>query len=721
MRTKSPSAGPSLPASPDEIDIRAIGAAVRRHAGKLALAALAAGLMAFAATLTMTPKFASQAQIEVISKGVGNPFETRREGGPQLENVAVRMDKEAIGTHVRGMLSTDLALKVAADLELAKNPEFNRAVAAPGLTRRLFGSLLTNARETDEDRVLKSYFEAVKIYQLKDTRGIMIDFLSTDPKLSAQAANRIAERYRDTLSERSVLESSDARAKLGPQIMKLAQEVADAEAAVTRFRGQSNIFDGGRDRTGLNEQQLAELTADLTRAASSRADAEARAREARSIAQRGGGETLADVQKSQLVPRLVEQRVRVERQISELSATLLPAHPRMKQLHADLDGLNLQIDGEVDKIVQGLEREAKVAQLREDGVRTRIDEAKRRVVEAGGDDVKLRALESVAKSKRAEFERLQGQLESARTTSDALAVPVEIQIISRARPAIDKASPKTGMMVAMAAVATFLLGLACVVLHALFTGARSQGTERSDTRTPPSTPQPASAATAWLAANRRQPQLGSTAEIARYLVDKAERRSGFRTVVAPQSIEGAVGDFPLDLARQISLLKRQVILMDWSLDGVGVSRELGVVPRAGVGEVLAGKASFEDVIVPLPGSAAHVIAAGTGLIEPAGSIDRDRVNMLLDALDEVYDHIIITGGYAPLRELFTTIEGCIDAGVVLTTPQASVAASDFLGFHVADLDVIRCAYDPGEEGNAINLGGVKPGLMLAGPPRGASA
>jgi succinoglycan biosynthesis transport protein ExoP len=55
--------------------------------------------------------------------------------------------------------------------------------------------------------------------------------------------------------------------------------------------------------------------------------------------------------------------VRVERQIAEVSATLLPGHPRMKQLNADFAGRNGQIKSEVDKIVDGLEREAKVAAL----------------------------------------------------------------------------------------------------------------------------------------------------------------------------------------------------------------------------------------------------------------------------------------------------------------------------------------------------------------------
>jgi uncharacterized protein involved in exopolysaccharide biosynthesis len=301
----------------------------------------------------------------------------------------------------------------------------------------------------------------------------MIEFRSEDPKLAAELANGLAELYRDNLSQRLVAESRDARDKLEPQIRKLAEEVAQAEAEVTRFRGQANIFDGGREKTGLNEQQLGELTAELTKTATARAEAEARARAARESLARGTAEVLPDVQKSSRVPRLVEQRVRVERQLAELSAMLLPAHPRMKQLNAELMGLNRQIRSEVAKIVDGLAREAKVAGLREEGIRTRIEEAKKRVVGAGADDVKVRALESLAKSKRSEFERLQMQLEAARTTSDASAVPIEVQIVSRARPSSEKAWPRTGMITLLAMTATLLLGLAFVVTRELFAMARS--------------------------------------------------------------------------------------------------------------------------------------------------------------------------------------------------------------------------------------------------------
>lgn len=694
MSSRHPEAASRLPASPDDIDIAAIGAAIKRHALKLVCASVLAGTAAFAITKVMVPKYMSQAQIEIISKGVGNPFEQRRESGSAPDNVTVRMDKEAIGTHVRGLMSTDLALKVARDLELAKLPEFNSALREPGFLKRYLGFLASsNPRETDEDRVLKSYTEAMRAYQVKETRGIVVEFTSTDPELAGRAANRIVELYRDALSQRAVSETNDARAKLGPQILKLAGEVAEAEAEVTRFRGQSNIFEAGRERTGLNEQQLTELTADLTRVASFRAEAEARAREARDIAKRGYGETLADVQKSQLVPRLVEQRVRVERQVSELSASLLPGHPRMKQLQADLASLNSQVNAEVDKIVQGLEREAKVSALREEGIRRRLDEAKRRVIDAGGDDVKVRALESIAKSKRAEFERLQAQAEAARSTSDANAVPGEVQLISRARPSHEKASPKAVMIVSMASFATFLVGLSIVIVHALFSGARAAASGSSLAHTTHGfTPmRPNFPALPSVPVTLRAVRTTATLEdMARLLVEKAQHRSGFRSMVSAAHARGGVHRVPVLLARQLSRLNRQVILLDCSRDGAGISAgEPAPRPRRGLADVLAGTATFEDVITPLPGTSVHMIAAGGAMGEAAAAVDRDRINMLLDALDEVYDHIVITGDWHDLRDLFKTIQGCIDAGIVVSTPDMESAGGDFLGYQVNDLDVVH--------------------------------
>jgi MinD-like ATPase involved in chromosome partitioning or flagellar assembly len=177
--------------------------------------------------------------------------------------------------------------------------------------------------------------------------------------------------------------------------------------------------------------------------------------------------------------------------------------------------------------------------------------------------------------------------------------------------------------------------------------------------------------------------------------------------VVGEAAETDAGTMAIELARQLARVGRQVILLDWSLDGVGLGPELGVSPTLGITDVLSGRASFEDAIARLTGSQVHVISAGSSVARTAAAKDKDRVNMLLDALDDAYDHVVITGGREAMRDLFTTIDGRIDAGVVIADGEGSAAPGNFLGFNVADLEVIR--YEPAardqHEARVLTVGG----------------
>jgi hypothetical protein len=104
-------------------------------------------------------------------------------------------------------------------------------------------------------------------------------------------------------------------------------------------------------------------------------------------------------------------------------------------------------------------------------------------------------------------------------------------------------------------------------------------------------------------------------------------------------------------------------------------------------------AGFGDIIQRLPGTGAHAIASGGAMHQPETDIDPDHLNLVLDALDEAYDHIVIVGRHDEARRLFEGIEGRFDAGVVIVphgrTQFPENRPGTFLGFEVADIDVIR--------------------------------
>ncbi len=344
------------PASPDEIQMSSVFDALKRSARWLLLLSVLLGAATFGVLSMMAPRYQSEAELAIVAKGASSTFSDPRSmsAGPDL--VTTRMDKEAINTHVRAMQSPELLEQIASDLKLSQRREFNSALGPADpldAILRLVGIGGPRSGESERDRVLAAFRSRLEVYSAKESRFIGVRMTSIDPVLAARIANAIAENYRASLAEQGVSEIDDLQTVLQAKIDKLSTEVANAETGVDRYRGQIDGFSGGAQNTGLNDQQMSDLTAELTRAKAARGEAEARAQSAREMMKAGTADALADVQKSPLIQNLVQQRIRIERQISELSATLLPGHPRMRQLNADLSGLKLQINAEVSKIVSG--------------------------------------------------------------------------------------------------------------------------------------------------------------------------------------------------------------------------------------------------------------------------------------------------------------------------------------------------------------------------------
>lgn len=680
-------------ASPDDIDISAIWRALRRSLPRLIALSLAVGIGAFAILSTLTPRYTSEAQIQVVAP--------KEPGDRSAEAVASRLDKEAINTHLRALLSPDLAVQIIAAEHLADKPEFNSALQPPSQISRILNALDLGGQneESEQERVLKAYFKRLEVYSPKESRVIGIRFTSSDPKLAADVANRIAQTYRSSLATRSLSETDDVQQALQPKIDKLQKEVSDAEAAVERFRGQANIFKGGPNNTGLDQQQLGDITAELSRAQAARSEAEARAASVRDMVKAGNAEALPDVQRSPLIQNLVQQRVRVERQIAELSATLLPAHPRMRQLHADLDGLQRQIKSEVAKIVEGIEKGATVTALREDSVKKNLDDVKARVVDTGDDAVKLRQLEAGAKSKRAELERLQARFEANRVRADKRAIPVEAQIVSLARPTSMPSFPKKLPYSMLVAMAILLFGIAIIVTKALFTAARAPASRQS----PPKDSGLLRAQGQWPGIQHATELSAEPGEVhtvdtvpalAVQLLARPPDIGGFRTLMtgATEAIE--VGSDAVDLVKAMAQAGADVMLVDWNSDGRGVADTMGAEPRAGLTELLQGKVKFEDVVTRVPASGAHFIPAGAVALDRDALLDPDQINLTLDALDTAYDHIVIVARTNAARALFEAIQGRFDAGVLVAEGKRrpaslSEAPGSFLGFEVADIELFR--------------------------------
>lgn len=779
---------PSTYNQPDDIDLGALWYSAMRSLPKLAVLAIILAAATYGVLSLMAPRYVSETQLAIESVATNNPFTDPSRSGAS-DSVSVRMDKEAINTHVRALMSTNLGEMIVRDMKLADLPEFNAAKGATdtwSTLLRIVGIGVPKDSQTDQERALDAYFKHLEVYSPKESRFIGIRFSSMDPDLAAAVANRIAETYRLNMAHQSLTETDEVQKALEPKITKLADEAAEAEAAVEKFRGEANIFKGGQQATGLNEQQLSELNAELSRVKATRSEAEARAKQAREMQQLGSAETLADVQKSPLIQNLVQSRVRVERQISELSATLLPGHPRMRQLAADLKGLKGQIADEVAKIVDGLGKEAKVAALREDAIQKSVADIKTRIVTSGPEEAKLRSFEADARSKRAELDRLRAQYEANRVRSDdSRTIPVEAQIVSSARPSGTPVFPRKSATSLLVGVATLMIGLALVITRGLLGGSRvarsprnradrRDESARNRQRAQPSLSLPDTTPDAGLAYGKSErrtaaridevvkkeapaatpaakPEVARAVEAPAMLASSivAEKaapvpekpvapkeaaqkalpaepiaasavarqpdavvanvrsadamaknieslhkngQSGTRTLIAGSADVFTLANETAAISSRLAEKGRSVIIVDWSLNGGGIAEPLGLPSWPGFNELADGRARFEDVVSAVDGGDVHIIPCGKPRTNPSEPLDADNINFLLDALDDVYEHIVVIARNEAARRLFEAIQGRFDCGVTLVSDEAQAVklgddGAKFLGFDVEGISL----------------------------------
>jgi uncharacterized protein involved in exopolysaccharide biosynthesis/Mrp family chromosome partitioning ATPase len=452
----------------EDVDLRSLGRALWRAKGWIVSLALGAGVVTLIGLSAVRPLYTSESRIFIENDS--SPF-TRTAadlGRDQLQ----ALDEQAVQSQVQVLTSRDLALAVAKTLDLANNPEFAKDSGA-SLLGRLMGrfGLGRGSDKSELEKAADPFEEHLRVYALNKSSVIAVDYVSGDPSLAAAAANGLAEAYIDWQRQAKLEQTKDATTWLSAQIEELRSKVSESEAAAEQFRSSNGLFEGSNNIT-LNAQQLSELNSQVILAKAQKSEAEARARLIKKMLdEKSDIDATPEVLKSELIGRLIEQRVQVQRQLAELSATLMPSHPRIMQLNSELADVRSQIRQEGEKIVRGLENEAEVANARETSLRGSLNEVKSQASGQSDAEIKLRALEREAKANRDLLESYLARYRDASSRHDMGAVPANATIVSRAHASSQPSFPKRGPFAALAAVATALLALAFVLSRELIGGA----------------------------------------------------------------------------------------------------------------------------------------------------------------------------------------------------------------------------------------------------------
>lgn len=449
------------------LDLGGLLRAIGRALGWLLPLTLLVAAAVFIGLQFVAPKYKSEAR--VLIESTDNKFPGASRG---IEEERALLDAEGVASQVQLLMSADLARRVASKLNLAAIPEFD----ARG-DGSLIGDLLTaiglksdSAGNSAEERVLKHFYENLDIYQLEGSRVIAVDYSAENPVLAAKVANTILDEYLSLQSSAKRETTELASAALEPQIIELRKEVQAARQAVADFRARADLLIGA-DNIPLNQQQLAETSSDYSAAQASKAEAQAKADLLRELLNSGGSlETASDVLNSTLIQRLRERQVEIQSNIAELSITLLPNHPQLRSLESQLADYDRQIRSEAGKILQGLENDAKVANQQALALEARLEDLKTAAARTNADQARLSELEREANAKAAQLDQLMLSFQEADSRLRAQVLPADARIISRASVPVEPYAPKIIPSTIIAALVTFILGCALVLMRAFLSG-----------------------------------------------------------------------------------------------------------------------------------------------------------------------------------------------------------------------------------------------------------
>src|SRR5262245_37685322 len=453
----------------DELDLGAVGRALRAKKFWVIGPTLLVAALTFAAVNLMTPRYKSEARLFI--EGRENVF-LRPEAEKLGDRDRALIDQEAVTSQVQLVLSRDLARKVIKDLKLGELPEFDPVLQGVSPVRQVLamvGIAKDPLKMSPEERVLEAFYERLTAFAVDKSRVISIEFTSADPELAAKVANAVAEAYLGLQQTAKQDQTRVASQWLGSEIESLRKRVAEAEGKVEEFRAKSNLF-VGTNNTTLSNQQLGELNSQLALARSQKADSEAKARLIRNLLKSGQPIESSDIVNSELLRRLAEQGATLRAQLAEQSSTLLGNHPRIKELKAQIADLDGQTRREGERLVRSLENDARIAGARVDSLNASLDQLKTQAASTGERDVQLRALEREAKAQRDLLESYLAKYREANARDSLNLAPAEARIISRAIASSKPAFQTTVPILLIATIATLLLSSAFITTGELLAG-----------------------------------------------------------------------------------------------------------------------------------------------------------------------------------------------------------------------------------------------------------
>jgi polysaccharide biosynthesis transport protein len=625
-------------------------------------------------------------------------------------------DAQFYETQYQLLRSRSLAERVASELQLGAHPAVNSVPTSPwsAMIGSLFGRAPAKpaAKAADagiDHRKFAGVVQAGLVVDPdKSSRLVRLHFDHPDPYFAATVANAVAETFIAMNLERRFGASGYAKGYLEDRLAQIKQKLEDSERQLVEFAQREQILSID-DRQPLIAQDVTALVSALSQAQSERFRAESRWRQASAggLLRSLGGEENA------VMGALRERQNALRTTYQEKLRVYKPEFPEMRQLQAQINEVQKQIDVEIGNVRAVVKAEYDAALDTENMLRKQLDQLKTETLDLQSRSIDYKILEREVATNR---ELYDGLLQRYKEIGVAGGVTSNnIQTVDAAMVPGGPFMPNLRQNLTKALLFGLMLGVLLALLLE-YMDDTIKSPEDIEKRL-------------HLVHLGVIPKLGKDESPSRAILDM---RSGFAeayrsvrtalqfstesgvptTLVVTSTVPGEGKTTTAKaLARNFALLGKRVLLIDADLRNPSLQREFNLDNSLGLSNCLSGAAKPGQCIHRVEQAGLSVLLSGPLPPNPAELLAGPRMISLLTQAAERFDQIVIDAppvlGLADAPILSNLAKGTL---LVVEAGRARIGASQaaikrLLGARARLLGAVLTKFDSRTVGYGFGYGG----------------
>jgi len=365
-------------------------------------------------TLLQTPIFRSTATVQ-IERDVSQVLQFK-DAAPE-ERTA---EKDFYVTQYELLKSHSLAQRVIEELHLNQAHMGDQVSFRTWITSLFFKNKsqtkVTSEELASKDEIariasIKRFLGNLTIEPVRNSRLVKISYDSPSAKLSADAANSVAENFIKINLEKKFQANAYAKKFLEDRIAEVKVKLEEAERAQVDYARTHKIFtlESGpaqkgetRSATTTSGQNMQEFNSALIKLQQDRIKAEAIYNQVKNNKSAGLPQQL----ENELIKSLKQERAKREADYQDKLKTFKPGYPAMQQIRAQIDELTEQINQESENIRQSIRIAYETAKANESMISSKLDTSREDLLDVQGRSIQFNILRRDADTNRQLYEGL---------------------------------------------------------------------------------------------------------------------------------------------------------------------------------------------------------------------------------------------------------------------------------------------------------------------------